>query len=74
MFSPGDNRITAQQMELLKSFKHLRTEQEIQEVRELLRLYFEHKLDAAIDKAEAKRAYTQEVYEAWLNGQNKKAS
>ena len=66
MTSAGDNRITEQQLELLKSFKHLRTEQDIQEVRELLSLYFERKLDAAIDKAESEHGYTQEVYESWL--------
>lgn len=73
MIFAGDNRITEQQLELLKSFKHLRTEQDIREVRELLSLYFERKLDAAIDKAEGERKYTQEVYESWLSGQRPKA-
>ena len=62
----ADNRITEQQLELLKSFKYLRNEEEIREVKELLSLYYEHKLDAAIEKAEAEHNYTAEVYEAWL--------
>lgn len=73
MISAGDNRITEQQLALLKSFRHLRTAQDIREVRELLSLYFERKLDAAIDKAEGERNYTQEVYESWLPGQRHKA-
>lgn len=74
MLTAGDNRITEQQLELLKSFKHLRTEQDIQEVRELLSLYFERKLDAAIDKAENERKYTQEVYESWLAQQRRQSA
>jgi hypothetical protein len=66
-----DNRITEQQLELLKSFKYLTSEKEISEVKELLRLYYEHKLDAAINKEEADRNYTAEVYEEWLNKQKK---
>jgi hypothetical protein len=65
----ADNRITEQQLELLKSFRYLTGEKEISEVKELLSMYYEHKLDAAIDKVEAERNYTSEVYEAWLNKQ-----
>jgi hypothetical protein len=64
-----DQRLTEQQLELLKSFKYLRNEESINDVRELLSLYYEHKLHAAIDKAEAERAYTREVYETWLKKQ-----
>ena len=74
MISTNDNRITEQQLELLKSFKHLRTEQDIQEVRELLSLYFERKLEAAIDRVENERGYTQEVYESWLAQQRRKSA
>ena len=61
-----DNRITEQQLELLKSFKYLTNEKQISEVRELLHLYYSHKLDAAINKEEADRNYSAEIYEAWL--------
>ena len=64
-----DQRLTEQQLELLKSFKYLRNEKSINDVRELLSFYYEHKLDAAIDKAEAERNYTKEIYETWLNQQ-----
>jgi hypothetical protein len=67
MQSFANDRITEQQLELLKSFKYLRNEKEITEVKELLSLYYEHKLDAAIEKEEAERNYTAEVYESWLN-------
>jgi hypothetical protein len=67
MQSAAENRITEQQLELLKSFKYLRNEKEISEVKELLSLYYEHKLDAAIERAETERNYTAEVYQAWLN-------
>jgi hypothetical protein len=67
-----DQRLTEQQLELLKSFKYLRNDESINDVRELLSLYYEHKLDAAIDKAEAERSYTREVYESWLNNQKSK--
>ena len=62
-----DNRITEQQLELLKSFKYLTDEKQIDEVKELLHFYYKHKLDMAIDAEEANRNYTLEVYEAWLN-------
>ena len=65
----SDQRLTEQQLELLKSFKYLRNEKSINEVRELVSLYYEHKLDAAIDKAETERNYTKEIYESWLNSQ-----
>lgn len=64
-----DNRITAQQLELLKSFRYLTDEKQISEVKELLHLYYTHKLDVVIEKEEADRNYTKGVYEAWLNTQ-----
>jgi|GEM_PF-667793 len=62
----ADKHITEQQLELLKSFKYLASEESISEVKELLHLYYRHKLDAAIDKEEAFRNYTEAVYEEWL--------
>lgn len=64
-----EQRLTEQQLELLKSFKYLRNEESINDVRELLSLYYEYKLDSAIDKAETERSYTKEIYEIWLNRQ-----
>lgn len=68
-----DHRITEQQLELLKSFKYLTDEKQIGEVKELLHLYYQNKLDGAIDTQEADRNYTAEVYEAWLKTKENKA-
>ena len=62
-----NNNITQQQLELLKSFKYIVNETQVNEVKELLHLYFKHKLDAAIDNAEEKNNYSQRVYDEWLN-------
>jgi len=62
----ADNNITQQQLELLKSFKYITNETQLNEVKDLLHLYFKHKLDAAIDNAEEKNNYSQFVYEEWL--------
>lgn len=70
----SDNRITSQQLELLRSFKYLTGEKHINEVKELLHLYYSHKLDAAIDKEEKENNYIQEVYEAWLSRQKPDAT
>ncbi len=61
-------------MELLKSFKHLRTTEDISDIKELLSLYYEHKLDAAINKVEDERGYTAAVYETWLSEQQRKSA
>ncbi|MEO6832520.1 MAG: hypothetical protein ABI378_08740 [Chitinophagaceae bacterium] len=62
------NRIIPQQLELLKSFKYLTDEKQISEVKELLNLYYRHRLDAAIEEVEVTKGFTQEVYAAWLQG------
>ena len=71
MQSFADNRITGQQLELLKSFKYLTDENQISEVKELLNLYYQHKLEAAIDKEERERNYSRDVYETWLKNERK---
>lgn len=70
----NDYRMTGQQLELLKSFRYLRNQESINDVRELLSLYYEHKLDAAIKKAGSDRNYTKEIYESWLNRQRTKST
>lgn len=62
----SENKLTAQHLELLKSFKYLRNEQQIKEVKELLNFYYRQKLDMAIDEVEASKGYTAAIYEAWL--------
>ena len=58
--------ITSKQLELLKSFKHLTSDSEINEVKSLLNFYFRKKLDNAIELEEKSRNYTASVYEEWL--------
>ncbi len=70
----ANSRITEQQLELLKSFKYLTDEKQISEVKELLHLYYTHKLDAAIDNAEADRNYSAAVYESWLKSKESDAA
>jgi hypothetical protein len=65
---PLENRLTSQQLELLKSFRYLRDEQQISEVKELLNLYYRHGLEDAIDEAEREKGLSQRIYEMWLNG------
>ena len=66
-----NNKLTALQVELLKSFKHVTSEKQISEIKALLNLYFRHKLDAAIDEEETKRNYSKAIYEQWLTSATK---
>jgi hypothetical protein len=59
--------LTNLQLELLKSLKYMASEEQIAEVKSLLRYYFAQKLDAAIDKAEKEKNYSAVIYESWLN-------
>ena len=61
-----NNKLTALQVELFKSFKHITSGKQISEIKALLNLYFRHKLDAAIDEKETKRNYSKTIYEQWL--------
>ncbi len=54
-------------MNLIKSFRFLRDEQELKEIDSLINFYLERKLDEAIDKVESERNYSAEIYESWLN-------
>jgi len=58
------------QLELLKSLKYMASEKQLQEVKSLLRYYFAQQLDAAIDKAEAEKNYSAEIYQKWLQANN----
>lgn len=54
------------QLELLKCLKHLASEEQIKEVKSLLRYYFAEKLDIVIDKVEKANKYSAVVYEGWI--------
>lgn len=58
--------LTNLQLELLKSLKYMASEEQVAEVKSLLRYYFAQKLDAAIDKIEKEKNYSVAIYESWL--------
>jgi predicted RecB family endonuclease len=58
--------LTNLQLELLKSLKHMASEEQVAEVKSLLRYYFAQKLNSAIDKVEKEKNYSAAVYESWL--------
>lgn len=62
----NDNKLSALQLEFLKSLKYMATEKQLADVRSLIRHYFSHQLDSAIEKAETENGYTAEIYESWL--------
>lgn len=61
------DKLTDAQLNLIKSFRFLRDEQELKEIDSLINFYLERKLDEAIDKVESERNYSAEIYESWLN-------
>lgn len=64
--APHD-KLTDAQLNLIKSFRYLRNEQELKEIDSLINFYLEKKLDDAIGRVESQRNYNAEVYESWLN-------
>lgn len=64
------NKLSNLQLEFLKSLKYMATEEQLSDIRSLLRLYFSNQLDTAIQKAEDERGYTATVYESWLQSKN----
>ena len=58
--------LTNLQLELLKSLKYMASEEQVAEVKSLLRYYFAQKLDAGIDTVEKEKNYSAAVYESWL--------
>jgi hypothetical protein len=54
------------QINLLKSFQYIDTQDRIEEINSLINFYLEKKLDEAIDNEETKRNYTAEIYNEWL--------
>lgn len=64
------NKLSNLQLEFLKSLKYMATEEQLSDIRSLLRLYFSNQLDTAIQKAEDERGYSAAVYESWLQNKN----
>lgn len=62
----NDNKLSALQIEFLKSLKYMATEKQLADVKSLLRHYFARQLDTAIEKTENEKDYTADIYESWL--------
>jgi hypothetical protein len=66
------NKLNDAQINLIKSFRFLRNEQELKEIDSLINFYLEKKLDDAIEKVESEQNYTASIYEAWLKNDSAK--
>jgi len=64
------NKLYNLQLEVLKSLKYMATEEQLSDIRSLLRYYFANQLNASIEKAEKEREYSAVVYESWLQQKN----
>lgn len=69
---PSTDRFTQLQLELLKSFRFVTDEKQLDEIKSLLNFYFRSKLDEAITREESNRGYTASVYRQWLEDGIKK--
>jgi len=67
----SSSKLTEMQLELLKSFRFITDEKQLQEVKSLLNFYFHEKLDQAITRAESDKNYTASVYQKWLEATDK---
>lgn len=67
----SSSKLTEMQLELLKSFRFITDEKQLQEVKSLLNFYFREKLDQAITSAESDKNYTASVYQKWLEATDK---
>jgi hypothetical protein len=64
------NKISTYQLELLRSFKFIQKQHQLDEIKSLLTFYWEAKLDQAITEKENKENFTAEVYEKWLSNKS----
>jgi hypothetical protein len=67
----ASQKFTKMQLELLKSFRFITDEKQLQEVKSLLNFYFRQKLDEAISQKETDKNYTASVYQKWLDSVNR---
>ncbi len=67
----SSQKLTKMQLELLKSFRFITDEKQLQEVKSLLNFYFRQKLDEAISQEESDRNYTASVYQKWIDSNKK---
>lgn len=60
------DKLNDAQINLIKSFRFLKDEQELREIDALINFYLEKRLDDAISRIEKERSYTSDIYELWL--------
>ncbi len=65
------DKLTQIQLELLKSFRYIADEKQLNEIKSLLNFYFRNKLDEAITREESNRNYTASIYQKWLDSAKK---
>ena len=68
MLQTNDNvkKLSNLQLELLKSLNYTVSEEQLMEIKSLLRFYFAQQLDSAIEKTEIEKNYSADIYESWL--------
>ncbi len=59
--------LTPLQIELVKTFSHSVSEEQVLEIRQLLADYFARKLDEAVDRLSEDQQWTSDVADHWLN-------
>jgi hypothetical protein len=64
------NKLSNLQLEFLKRQKYMATEEQLSDIRSLLRHYFANQLDISILKAEDEKGYSAAIYESWLKSKN----
>ena len=64
------NRLTNLQLEFLKSLKYMATEQQLSDIKSLIRYYFAQQLDLAIERQENEKDYTTNIYDSLLKNNN----
>lgn len=74
MESNFPRKLNLVQLNLIKSIGYLQDEKELNEIDALINFYLEKKLDAAIDRVEREKNYTEATYEQWLHERNTKNS
>ncbi len=72
MQASSHTKLNNAQLDLIRSFKYLNSEQKIIEINSLINYYLEKKLDEAIARAESENNYDAAIYEEWLNEQKTK--
>jgi hypothetical protein len=66
----AQTKLSLLQLELLKLFPYMTSEEQIAEIRDLLFNYYSKKLVHTVDQEWINRGYTKETMEKWVYGEN----